>query len=427
MTLRVAVVLALVSFVADPKLSAQTTQSQERDHATPGWVFTPSLGVGGAWDNNILLVNPASNPPRDYATPIDPSLSLDYHGRRAQFSTAYEGSFLMYRSLSELNSSEQRARGFFQYHATRHLSIFAQEGYSSAPTTDSLEVAGVPFYRVGSHSNVFGGGAQAALARHTVLRGEYRLQTLAFDKDDPLGRTLQGGHAHQWTATLTQALSDRFTIGGLYELERAITSNSSAIPASLPDVTTVAGVPEIVPFRNSLGRFDVNTVGATADYQLSGTLVLSGMVGVSRLNGDTSVAGITAVERTGPALRAAIARRTPRLTLAASYERSFIPSYGFGGTYQNEAYQANAHVPFSRGRGYADGSIVWFNNQPIDPLQPELASWFVSSTLGYHLTRWLSMEGFVDHTQQDSHRPGGQLARTQVGFRMVTAKPIRLR
>jgi hypothetical protein len=84
-------------------------------------------------------------------------------------------------------------------------------------------------------------------------------------------------------------------------------------------------------------------------------------------------------------------------------------------------------MPIGRTRAYVDGGISWLNNDPLDSDQPSLQTAWVSTTLGYYATRWLSLEGFYGRTQQDSQRAGGQLERNQVGFRIVAAKPMKLR
>jgi hypothetical protein len=398
--LRAVAAAAIAVIFAEPALRAQTqsqTQTQVQEHVTPGWVFTPSMGFGGAWDSNVLLVNPGDTPPDDYGTPVDPSVSLDYHGRRTTLSTGYDASFLMYRTLDQLNSSAQSFRAFFEQHATKRVTVSLQESFEKAPSTDALQIAGIPFYRVGSQTNTVGGGVTAPLAKHTELHGTYSLRWVSFDFDERLVQQLQGGHEHEWTTELTQEVSPRWTLGGLYELERGIMSDS-------------------------LDEFNINTGAMTVGYELSPTLKLDGMFGISRLAG-----GVIGETRTGPTMRAGISRHTPSLTISASYERSFIPSFGFGGTFQNEAYEANVNVPFGRNRGYANGSVAWLNSDSLQPTQPSLQSLFLASTVGYHLTRWLSLEGFLDRTRQDSQQAGGQIGRTQVGFRMVAAKPMHFR
>jgi hypothetical protein len=88
---------------------------------------------------------------------------------------------------------------------------------------------------------------------------------------------------------------------------------------------------------------------------------------------------------------------------------------------------ANVRTPIGHTRLYVDGAISWLNNDPLDTDRPSLQTSWLSSTLGYNATRWLSLEGFYGRTQQDSQVAGGQLQRNQLGFRVVAAKPVKLR
>ena len=145
-------------------------QSGLETRQPPGWVFTPSIAFGGSWDDNVLLVDPGGEPPGDYATPISPTATLDFRGRRTRFSGGYGGSLLLYRNVSELNSSEQRVRAFWQHRANERVTLSLQENFTSAPTTDVLQLAGVPFYRIGSRSNTAGGSVEAVLGDHDHRR-----------------------------------------------------------------------------------------------------------------------------------------------------------------------------------------------------------------------------------------------------------------
>jgi hypothetical protein len=389
--------LAVALLTAPGSVEAQTGPGRAEAPVNPGWVFTPSLAVGGSWDDNVLLANAGDNPPRDYATPINPSIGLDYQGRRTRLSSGYEGSFTIYRTLSELNSSDHRLRLFVQHRPTRRLTLFAQESFARSPTTDALELAGIPFYRIGSRTNTGGGGFEATLAKHTALRGAYAIQTVRFEFDSRIRQELQGGHDHDILLSLGQALSPRLTLGGQYELRRAVVSGG-------------------------LDRFNIHNGSMTLSYQPRPTLTVSGALGVARLG-----AALTHAERTGATVQAAVAHRGRRATVSASYQRSFIPSFGFGGTSQNEELGANVHVPFARGRAYAEGSVTWFDNEPLEPGVPTLRSLWVSATTGYRATRWLSLEAYYSGAQQHIQRPGGDLDRNQVGFRVVAVKPVRLR
>src|SRR5687768_14753610 len=183
----------------------QGTSAPEQPVA--GWVFTPSISFGGTWDDNVLLVNPGTNPPSDYGSPIGPSVSLGYNGKRTRFSTGYNGSMMRYVTLDDLNTFQQSLRAMLEHRHSARLSFFAQESFASAPTTDVLQLAGVPFYRTGSRSNAASGGVQAALAKHTTLRSAYTLRSVAFDRNQLSGTQLQGGHSHEVTTTLERMLS----------------------------------------------------------------------------------------------------------------------------------------------------------------------------------------------------------------------------
>jgi hypothetical protein len=369
-----------------------------------GWVFTPSISLGGTWDDNVLLVNPGTNPPSDYASPVGPSVSLGYTGKRTRFSTGYSGSMVRYVTLEELNSFQQSLRAMLDYRYSARLSFFAQESFASAPTTDVLQLAGVPFYRTGSRLNATSGGVQAALSKHTSLRSAYTLRSAAFNRNQLSGTQLQGGHSHEVTTTLDRMLSPHLTLGGEYEFTRAIVNSETALGLPGPE-----------------DRFNIQMASITAQYQAAEGTTLSGGIGVARLG-----TGLTHAGRTGPQWRAGVSQRLGRGAVAVNFRRAYVPSFGFGGTMQNEQLMANLRMPLGRTRAYVDGAVSFFNNVPLDTNQPSLQSAWLTTTLGYHATRWLALEGFYERTQQDSQRAGGQLERNQLGFRMRAVKPIKL-
>jgi hypothetical protein len=383
----------------------QSAATPGQQQTTPGWVFTPSISFGGTWDDNVLLVNPGTEPPSDYGSPVTPGASLDYTGKYTRFSSGYSGSFVRYMSLNDLNSFEQSVRAMFEHHATSRLTFFGQEAFSAAPTTDVLRLSGVPFYRIGARSNAAGGGVRAALAKHTMLRGVYTLRTVAFDLNSLARNQLQGGHAHDVTVSIDHALSAHLTLGGEYAFSRAIVNGSG--------FNGIAG-PE--------DRFNIQNGTVTAQYQVASGTTLSGGFGIARMG-----AGLTQEARTGPEWRAGITQRAGRGVVSGSFRRAYIPSFGFGGTFQNEEWAANIRMPIGRTRAYVDGGVSWLNNDPLDSDQPSLQTVWLATTVGYYATRWLSLEGFYGRTQQDSQRGGGQLERNQIGFRIVAAKPMKLR
>jgi hypothetical protein len=370
-------------------------QQVVEERTPPGWVFTPAIGAGGSWDTNVLLADPNSEPPGDYATPLYPSGTLEFRGKRTRVSSAYDGAFTLYRTFEQLNSSEHRVRGEVEHRASSRLLLSADADWSRVPTTDALIVAGLPFFRVGSRMGGFGTGFEALVARHTMLSSRYTLRTVDFEEGE-FATSLLGGREHEVAVTLARALSPRLTIGGEFGIRRA-------------------------DIRQISDEFGSYTGSATIEYEISPSTSIAGGAGVSRLD-----PGLTLEPRIGPAIRASLTRRARLLVMSVAYQRSFVPSFGFGGTFQNEEVQATVHVPFARSRAYVDGSVARFNAEPLVETQPDLRSFWLSGTVGYRFTRWLSGEGFYSHTDQNTQVAGGKLGRRQIGFRMRATKPVKL-
>jgi hypothetical protein len=389
--------LAALLLSASMAVSARVSaQSSPTDEGTPGWIFTPSVSFGGMWDDNLLLAHEGDNPPSDYGTPINPSGALDYTGRRVRFSSTYGGTFVVYRSLTELNSSQQQFTALMEARPARRLTMFVREGFAMAPTTDTLELAGVPFYRIGSRHNVVSGGIEAAVMRRAALSAVYSLSTVSFAEDEREAIGLQGGLAHEFLVSLSHAVSERLTLGGEYQVRRAVLSEGE-------------------------DRFNIQTGSATFAYQVTPTVSISGLGGIARLG-----AGLTHDARMGPAVEAAITYEPRRATLSAAYQHTFIPSWGFGGTFQNQEWMGTVIVPFARNRAYLNGTITRYDAESLEIGQPSLQSWFLSSTVGYRATRWLSVEGYYGRAQQDSQVAGGARRRNEIGFRVVATKPLKL-
>jgi hypothetical protein len=392
------VLIALAVLVVPAAVAAQPTRARpatEEVPLAPGWVFTPSVGLGGGWDNNVLLASEGDSQLTDYGTPVDSGLSLDYRGRRLNLSGRYNGSFVMYRTYDDLNTVDQRARLAMEYRATARLKVFAEEYFIEAPSTDVLNVTGVPFYRTGSRTNEAGGGVEALVARHTTLVATYTLRSVSFDEQP--GQQLDEGHEHDWTVSLARARSTRLTLGAQYNLRREV-------------------------FSDPPNRFNIQQGGATAQYALTPTLAVSGLLGVAVLGASQTHDG-----RVGPAIEAQLLYRARDTSASASYQRSFVPAFGFGGTFQNEQWVGSVHLPISTTRLYVEGSLAWFVNEPIEEGQASLQSLWMSGTGGYRASRWLTVEVYADRSSQDSQTPGGKVRRAVIGFRVVVAKPMRLR
>ena len=390
------VLIALAVLGAPATLGAQRA-TDEVQALPPGWLLTPSVGFGGAWDDNVLLAGQGDPRVEDFAMPVNSGLRLDFRGRRLNVSSSYEGSFMMYRSHDELNSADQRARFHLEHQATSRLKLRAEEQFIRAPSTDALSIAGVPFSRTGSRSNQAGGGFEATLARYTTLTAGYVHRLVTFEES--ADQQLDDGYEHDVSVSLDRAFSRRLGLGGHYELRREVLSDGQ-------------------------DRFNIHEGGVNVEYALSPTLAVSGLLGVSVLG-----AGLTHDQSIGPAVEVELVYRGRETRMSGAYRRSFVPAFGFGGTFQNEEWVGSVHIPLpiESKRIYADSSVAWYDNDPIEEEQPSLQSLWVTAAVGYRVARWLNVEVYADRTSQDSQRPGGDVRRNQVGFRARLSKPVRIR
>ena len=83
------------------------------------------------------------------------------------FSSGYRGTLRRYASLNELDGLDHRAYFSLRHLVSRRLTFFANDSFVRLPTTDQLELYGVPFQRTGSLFNAFASGIEARLTRTT--------------------------------------------------------------------------------------------------------------------------------------------------------------------------------------------------------------------------------------------------------------------
>jgi hypothetical protein len=73
-----------------------------------------------------------------------------------------------------------------------------------------------------------------------------------------------------------------------------------------------------------------------------------------------------------------------------------------------------------------DGSVAWRRSNPFVANELRLDTYWVRSTLGYGLTRWLRLEGFYAFSRQDSQVTGGEVNRHRGGVQVVISQPMRI-
>jgi hypothetical protein len=364
----------------------------------PGWSFTPRLTLGGVYDDNVAVVSPGVGRPTqdDYLTLVSPGLQLDRLTRRSHLSLGYQGSFRAYRELRELNSYEQHSSAGARHAVSRRLTVRAGHRFTAVPTTDAAELEGVVFRRTGMRVHDAGGGFDAALSRRTALEAGYSFMRVDFDRDIEAFELLRGGHVHTGSASLGQRLSSRASAGGEYTIRLA----------------NLEGLGRELRFQHA---------GGTFAYDISRRLTVSGAAGLSWLV-DNEADDV----RVGPYVRAGLSNGWRRTTLSLGYTRSYIPTFGFGGTAQSQELRAGIRTSLLRNRMYLDGALTTRETDPLVAEELTLRSTWARGAIGYALHRWLRLEGYYQYTHQDTRVAGGRVHRNRVGVQMVTSRPMRL-
>jgi hypothetical protein len=148
---------------------------------------------------------------------------------------------------------------------------------------------------------------------------------------------------------------------------------------------------------------------------------VSGAIGVARLD-----AAALGPPKTGPSWRVGISHDLGRSLVELLLYRSFVPSWSFGGTTQNEEATAKIRIPLSR-RLYTSALVSWRNEDPLIEVTPPLKSVWIQGTVGYAAASWMRFEGYYLGTRQTVVAPDALLAHDQIGFQIIASKPVRLR
>jgi hypothetical protein len=385
------------ALLAVSSVGASTAAAQTLRQPGPagGWTFTPGLVATTGWDNNALILGEGRETPDDFVNVINPRAEAVFKGRRGEFAGSYDGAFRLYRSLDGLNSFDQQATVSGRRLLSRHLTVFASNRVAAAPTTESTELAGIPFVRSGTKSEYFRGGVESALTRRTSLSGAYTFQVVRFDDSELLSTRLRGGHSHGAALGLRREFTSRTAFVADYNLQHAAFSDA--------------------------GQFSIHRTEGGIEHRPDENVRFFAAIGVSRLTLDEPGGG-----RTGPSWRASLARTFESGTADVSYSRSFVPSYAFGGTQENEELSGSVQLTLSRAL-YTRSSLTWRLNEPLIPDQPKLRTLSLFTSLGYAAAPWMGIEGFFNAYSQSIDRSGGLADRLRLGVQVVTSKPMRIR
>jgi hypothetical protein len=397
--------LALIfTLSAAAGLSAQErvgSSSAPAANGAPGWTFTPSFGYVGTYDDNISLfgVRTAEEQNNDFISMYQPALELAYSGRHARFGADYSGSLLNYQTFTALNRWNQRASINVRRQETARLKWLARASAVAVPSTDLIELGGIPYRHTGARTADGRGGVEFRVSARDGVSSSMTGQVIDFERPADARALLRGGHVIESLTVWRHRFGGRLAAGTDYSFRRA----------------SISGDVE---------QFNIHAAESAIEYELSPAWSFSGAVGVVYLQSTP-----TTESRTGPAYRASLDRRVNSSAFHVGYVRSFIPAFGFGGTIQNqEASVGYRTALFGSRRWYTDHSAVFRDDAPLTSMaeQLPLRSLRTNSVFGFAPEPWVRLEAFYSRVQQSSLRAGGQLYRNRVGFQIVTSKPVRV-
>jgi hypothetical protein len=378
--------------------SAAPSLAQSAGSTAPavGWVLTPAAVYSTAWDDNVYILGEGDDIVGDLMNVVNPRIDISRTGRHSQFGANYDGSILLYREVGDLNSYDQRMSVWGRRQLSRRVTIFARNGFAALPTTQSTEFVGVPFVRTGSTIDDVQAGVDTVFSKRTTMSAAYNFQWVHFDDDPTLTTILRGGYSNGGSVSFRHVISNRLTAVAGYNLTHSnVTETTEA--------------------------FIVQNADAGFDYRLTEQVNIFASGGISHL----SFSAFGPV-RVGPSVRAGISRQFEELNASLTYSRSFIPSYGFGGTTQNEELSGHVYLPLAR-RLYSQASVTIRGNEPLTTVgQQFLRSFWIEASVGYALRPSLHLEGFYGGAHQAIDRPGGITNRNRIGVQLVTSKPMRV-
>jgi len=367
----------------------------------PGWTLTPTFGVAETYDDNISFFgrNTAEEQNNDYIATYFPEVDLHYAGRHTQFGTRYTGSFLDYRSHSGLNRWDQRGRVELRRDETGRLKWFAHGNAAAVPSTELVDLGGIPFRRTGATTMDGRAGVEYVISGTDSVTTSANYNRVDFERPDDVSAFLRGGHIFESMSAWRHKIDERMAIGADYSFRRA-----SIVGDSEP--------------------FNLHSTQAAIDYEISPIWSMSGAAGIVYMESTSTLEG-----RTGPAYRISLQRHRGGRTFHVAYLRSFIPSFGFGGTVQNQQISVGYRTPLFHSRHfYLDNAAVFRDDQPLIATteQLPLRSLRTFTTFGWEPQPWVRVEAFYARLDQSSLRAGGRLDRNRIGFQIVTSKPVRM-
>jgi hypothetical protein len=391
----------IAALLALPCASPAAAQLTEAGTAVrpPGWSLTPAIGVSQLWDDNPGLASEATRS-GDFVTAVQPSLTLGFRGKRTTLHTDYNGSFEYYRRVRDQDRRDHRVTFDLSHRLTPHVHVYVRDQALHSPTTaDAVALGPTTLRRRTTRMNNFRSGFDAMLGARTTISGVYVTEWIDFPADDDTlvpAPLLQGGYSHGGTGEVRHRLTPRWTVGADYVLQRATVGRGAE-------------------------TFEVQSALGVTEFALSPALSATFGYGHSWL-----AAGDAFGPRGGAAFNMGLTWNARRLSGTVGYRRAFLPSFGFGGTFQNEEFSATLAAQVARHVRWK-GGVALSDADPLRPIDATLRSISAHTSLGVLLKRYLRLEVFGVHVFQDSGLAGGRVDRTRAGVQATVSGVMRAR
>lgn len=392
---RILAALAFCAAVVVPA-AAQEPSAEAKLWKIPGWTFTPGVILGALYDTNVAIASPDvdKKTASDKLFTLAPFGDLSYLSPRTIFSIGYQGTLQRYFDFGSLDGTDHRGYLSLRQRLTRRVTVFANDTYAQVPTTDRLDINGLPFQRTGARYNSLAGGVEARLTKNTDAVVRYEMTWVDFVRKDT---NLTGGIVNGLHTEFTRRFSDRASAGAEYGVR-------------LADLNQ--GTKHLV-FQDG---------GGVLRYRTGESTTFEASAGVAHLVDRTAQR-----TKSGPYAKLGLTRKAERATFGVAYSRSYVPSLAFGGTNQSQEARGYLQMPFNRNKFYLQESASWRRTNPFVQTELPLDSIFLNTALGYAVQRWLRVEGYHQFTTQDNRIAGGQISRHVGGLRFVVAEPMRIR
>lgn len=389
------VAFALAALCAVPA-AGQEQSTEFPSWRVPGWSFTPGIVFGALYDTNVAVASPnvQQTTASDKLFRVEPFGQLEFFSPRTTFNAGYRGSLRRYVELSDLDGVDHRAFLSLRERVSRRVTLFVSNEYSQVPTTDMLELNGVPFQRSGARHNALTGGIEARLSRKADFGARYEMTWVDFVRKDT---ALTGGVVNGVQTDLTYRLTDRASAGAEYGVRWADLNQGT----------------QQTLFQDA---------GGVVRYLASEHTTFDLGAGIAHLIDDARD-----LTRTGPYIKAGLTHRAERATIGADYRRRFVPSVAFGGANQSQEVNGYVQMPLGRNRLYVQESASWRRTDPLVDTELALDSIVLQSTLGYAVQRWFRIEGYHAFSTQDNQIEAGKISRHVAGVQFVVSEPMRIR